>query len=137
VIPFVRSQLICSNMSQTAEDGIPSLPDDQYPCPHPNCNTRGFYTVGAGRTLELQIDTQNSVRSVDGATSPRRSLVGIFYTSQKSFFFAQICVQPVWCMPSKMVNGLRVTQPLKIMAGIVAWGLHRCRVSAAAAASLY
>jgi hypothetical protein len=26
--------------------------------------------------------------------------------------FAQICVQPVWCMPSKMVNGLRVTQPL-------------------------
>jgi hypothetical protein len=31
----------------------------------------------------------------------------------QSFFFAKICVQPVWCMPSKMVNGLRVTQPLK------------------------
>jgi hypothetical protein len=27
-------------------------------------------------------------------------------------FSLRICVQPVWCMPSKLVNGLRVTQPL-------------------------
>jgi hypothetical protein len=36
-----------------------------------------------------------------------------FTLHAKAFSFAQMCAQPVWCMPSKMVNGLRVTQPLK------------------------
>jgi hypothetical protein len=28
-------------------------------------------------------------------------------------FFAHLSDDPVWCMPSEMVNGLRVTSPLK------------------------
>jgi hypothetical protein len=41
-----------------------------------------------------------------------RELRLISATTVQAFSFAQMCAQPVWCMPSKMVNGLRVTQPL-------------------------
>jgi hypothetical protein len=91
--------------------------DLQSSCPHPNCNTFGFYASGAGQTLQLTIDTQNSAIVTNGATLDRANLVAIYSSAHLAKWAGRIGVGMMTCVSGCSCQPVLLTRPAPAFLG--------------------
>jgi hypothetical protein len=94
--PFCAESAALQQYATNSTGWAWNLVSQAIPCPHSNCNTLGFSTSGAGKTLQLTIDTQQN--NTRGAPFERRSLVGIFFASKASNWWGRMGVAQLACV---------------------------------------